>query len=282
MTAAPRTLRHIAAATLLLAATAGVHAVTAESPTTRSKGVDTPTVKGAGRQFWQISDYTTVQLLPREPGGADNQHPWTVDPDVLKRQLESVQVVRGGSAKTLFGSGEVDTLLPTLVEVFAKARPDQDIAVVSAGRHDDNTFLGVTAVTARLFVADGRLNLIVRDAREDFYDKARGRGTAPSFTVGSRTTAGSADLRSASGRNTRPDWLVLSTEPVAAPPAMAAPAAPAAPVAASPAPAAPVAPAAAPSNDPEKRLEVLKRLYDKGLITSDEYQKKRQEILQGL
>ena len=34
--------------------------------------------------------------------------------------------------------------------------------------------------------------------------------------------------------------------------------------------------------DPEKRLELLKRLYDKGLITSDEYQKKRQEILQGL
>ena len=49
------------------------------------------------------------------------------------------------------------------------------------------------------------------------------------------------------------------------------------------APVAPVAPAApAAGNDAEKRLELLKRLYDKGLITSDEYQKKRQEILQGL
>jgi hypothetical protein len=47
-----------------------------------------------------------------------------------------------------------------------------------------------------------------------------------------------------------------------------------------PAPAAPVAPAA--PTDPEQRLMMLKRLYDKGLITKPEYDKKRAEILKAL
>jgi hypothetical protein len=43
----------------------------------------------------------------------------------------------------------------------------------------------------------------------------------------------------------------------------------------------PPAPAAAPA-DPAERLRRLKDLRDKGLITADEYEKKRQEILKGL
>ena len=289
MTPAPHSLRTLAGATLLLAAMAGAHAATADSPTTRSNGTDQPVAKGQGRQFWQISDYTTVQLVPRERGGADNQHPWNVDGDVLQHELDSIQVMRGKSAKPLFGSGEVEAVVATLVEAFGKARPDQDIALVSTARHDDNSFLSISAVTARLFFVDGHLNVIVRDPRQDFYDTARGTGMAPHFTVGSRTAPSSAQLMTANGSNARPDWVVLSPTPVAAP-AMAGMPAPAAPMAmpqmAMPmggSPATPPAPMAAPAgNDPEKRLELLKRLYDKGLITSDEYQKKRQEILQGL
>jgi hypothetical protein len=37
---------------------------------------------------------------------------------------------------------------------------------------------------------------------------------------------------------------------------------------------------AAGADDIERRLETLKRLRDKGLISEDDYQKKRQEILQ--
>ena len=77
--------------------------------------------------------------------------------------------------------------MPALVEALANARPDQDLALVSSARHEDNTFYGITAVTARLFVVDGHLNLIVHDARADFYDTARGSGMAPHFTIGSRT-----------------------------------------------------------------------------------------------
>ena len=43
---------------------------------------------------------------------------------------------------------------------------------------------------------------------------------------------------------------------------------------------APVAPATSP--DAEQRLLTLKRLYDKGLITKSEYEKKRAEIIKEL
>jgi hypothetical protein len=53
-----------------------------------------------------------------------------------------------------------------------------------------------------------------------------------------------------------------------------------------PVPPAPPAPAAAPAapagGDAEQRLITIKRLYDKGLLTKSEYEKKRQEIIKGL
>ncbi|MBW8760462.1 MAG: SHOCT domain-containing protein [Burkholderiales bacterium] len=276
----------------------------ADSSTGRS--VTESPVRGAtGRQLWRLSDYTTIELVAREAGAADNQHPYLAEPNTLHAWLQQIQVVRGGAAKPLFAIDELNNILPSLVEALAHARPDQDVAVVSAARHEDNTFFSISAVTARLFAVDGHLNIIVHDSRFDFYDTARGSGMAPHFTVGSRTVEGSAPIQSASATNKRFDWLVLGTAaPAPAAPMAPAPVAPAAPAAspapvppvAPPAPAAPAAapvpqaapaPAAAPpappaEQDAEQRLTKLKRLYDKGLITKSEYDKKRAEIIKGL
>jgi hypothetical protein len=278
-------------------------ALAAESPTTVSS--TQPVVRGAtGRQLWRISDYTTIELVAREPGSPDNQQPWTVEANTLHALLQQVQVVRGGAAKPLFAIDELNNIVPAITDALAHARPDQDIALVSSARHEDNTFYSITAVTGRLFVVDGRLNLIVHDARVDFYDAARGSGMAPHFTVGSRTAAGESPVQSPSATNKRADWLVLASvsAPPPAPaapvfmappaavappaPAVAAPVAPAAPVAVPAPPAAP-APVAAPPvpavpQDAEQRLLTAKRLYDKGLITKSEYEKKRAEIIKGL
>jgi hypothetical protein len=271
-----------------LAAPAGA----AESPTGVS--ATAPVVRGAtGRQLWRISDYTTVELVAREPGAPDNQHPWTVEANTLHALLQQVQVMRGGTAKPLFAIDELNNIVPAITAALANARPDQDIALVSAARHEDNTFYSITAVTARLFVLDGHLNLIVHDPRVDFYDAARGSGMAPHFTVGSRTSEGTTPVQSPSATNRRADWLVLGTvsAPLAPGPAMAAPMAPAAPMPAPamapPAPVAPPAPMAAPvapaaPPDAEQRLLTIKRLYEKGLITKSEYEKKRAEIIKGL
>jgi hypothetical protein len=288
---------------LLLGALAAP-AFAAESPTAVSG--TSPVVRGAtGRQLWRISDYTTIELVAREAGAPENQHPWTIEPNTLHALLQQVQVIRGGAAKPLFAIDELNNIVPALTEALAHARADQDIALVSSARHEDNTFYSITAVTARLFVVDGRLNLIVHDPRVDFYDTTRGSGMAPRFTVGSRSEQGSAPVQSPSATNKRADWLVLSaasaplagaaaaapTAVVAPPvpaPAVAPPMAAPAPVAPAvvPVPAAPPAPATATPapapGDAEQRLITIKRLYDKGLLTKSEYEKKRQEIIKGL
>ncbi len=285
----------------LLLGTLGTPAFAAESPTAVSSTA--PVVRGTtGRQLWRISDYTTVELVAREAGAPDNQHPMAIEPNTLHAWLQQVQLLRGGAAKPLFAIDELRSIVPALAEALANARPDQDIALVSSARHEDNTFYSISAVTARLFAADGHLNLIVHDARNDFYDATRGSGMAPHFTVGSRTAAGAAQIQSANATNKRADWLVLDTVQAApaapvAPvvPAVVAPVAPVAPAAVAPAPLAPaapavvapvapaaVAPAAPAATDAETRLTQLKRLYDKGLITKSEYDKKRAEVIKGL
>ena len=284
----------------LAASTAPVLA--AESPTAVSNTA--PVVKGTtGRQLWRISDYTTVELVAREPGAPDNEHPFVLEPNTLHAWLQQVQLLRNGAAKPLFAIDELHSIVPALTDALANARADQDVALVSSARHEDNTFYSITAVTARLFAVDGHLNLIVHDARNDFYDAARGSGMAPHFTVGSRTAPGAAQIQSPAATTKRADWLVLDTVQPAAPaaptpPPVAAPAAPAAPVvvpAAPPGPLAPAAPVAPPApvvapvppappaaSDAEQRLLNIKRLYDKGLITKPEYEKKRAEIIKSL
>jgi len=265
---------------LCCAVSTGAQAQTAESPAAVSSVARVE--KGVGRQLWRISDYSTVELVARERGASDNQHPWQVEPATLQALLEQVQVIRAGGGKPLLGKEELSQVLAALTEALGHARPDQDVALVSSARHEDNTFYSVTAVTARLFVAEGHLNMIVHDARYDFYDTARGTGVAPHFTIGSRSASGTSTLQSVSATNKRADWLVFANAPMAAaapaPLPMATPTY--APVGSSAAAVTPVAPAPVP--DAEQRLTVLKRLFDKGLITQAEYEKKRQEILQGL
>ena len=295
----------------VLLAPLAAEAFQADSSTGRS-ATAAPMRGVTGRQLWRLSDYTTIELVAREAGAPDNQHPYAVEANALHAWLQQIQVLRAGAAKPLFAIDELNNILPSLIEALNHVRPDQDIALVSAARHEDNSFFSISAVTARLFVVDGHLNIIVHDPRFDFYDTARGSGMAPHFTVGSRTAEGSAPIQSPSATNKRFDWLVLGTAapavaapaavapvapapavapaaPVAPPAAMASPApvAPAAPVAPVVAPVAPALPAAIPpappaEQDAEQRLTRLKRLYEKGLITKSEYDKKRAEIIKGL
>src|SRR5207237_7044490 len=122
-----------------------------------------------------------------------------------------------------------------------------------------------------------------------FHEKYRGAHAAPQFKFGSRKTAGDASLQSAGATNRRADWLAIplrvaatAAAPPAATPVPAALGAPSS--AAAPATTATTAPPrkaldAAAADDIERRLEILKRLREKGLITEDEYQQKRRQIL---
>lgn len=240
---------------------------------------------GPGQRVWAIHEFTTLALVPREAGSALNRQPVQLPPEALRQQLAGVQFVGRGGAQPLFAADELAELVVPLAQALERAGPGDDVLLLSSSRRESGVLVGPTAITARLFVQGEpgqgeKLQLIVHDARLEFYDQYRGTNIAPRFVFGSRSSAGTAALRSAGASNTRADWLAL--------PLQAAAVAPAVPAAMTPAPLA--APVAAPSprkpldaagaEEIERRLETLKRLREKNLISEEEYQLKRRDILQ--
>lgn len=240
------------------------------------------------QRIWSLHEFTRIELAPREAGAEPNQHPAALQADALRQQLAQIQSVGRNGAQPLFAPDELGELVLPLTQALGRAGPGDDVLLLSSARRAGEMLMSPTAVTVRLFVQGGKLQFIVRDTRLEFYDTYRGTNVAPRFSFGSRKAASGATVQSAAATNLRPDWLAIA--PQGAAPANPAPAAAALAPAAAPAPApagtaATPAPArkaldAAAAEDIERRLETLKRLRDKGLISEEEYQQKRKEILQ--
>jgi len=240
------------------------------------------------QRVWSLHEFTRIELVPREAGAEPNQHPATLQVDALRQQLAQIQSVGRNGAQPLFGTDELGELVGPLTQALGRAGPGDDVVLLSSARRAGDMLMSPTAVTARLFVQGGKLQFIVRDARLEFYDTYRGTNVAPRFSYGSRKAAGGVTLQSAAATNLRPDWLAIAPQGAVA--ANAAPAPAPAALAPAPAPAttgSATAPAparkaldAAGAEDIERRLETLKRLRDRGLISEEEYQQKRKEILQ--
>ncbi len=242
-----------------------------------------------GRRDWQVREFTEVRLAAREPGSTPNQHPQQFNTENLRRLLSQVRIAEGSASEPLFASDELGELIEPLVQAFENAGPDDDVLLLSTARRGGGALLQPYAITARLFVQAGKLQLLVHDARYDFMNLYIGSRKPPVFTYGSRTQTGTAAMRSDAAAPVRPDWLAMSITGASAAGAALVPAAapgavPTAMPAASPAPmpVAPVQGAAAAAGDVEQRLTVLKRLREKGLITEEEYVQKRKEILSQL
>lgn len=274
-------------ATVAEAGAAQVQPASISSPSTTSK-------TAARQRVWPLHDFTRIELVPREAGANPNQQPLQVAPETLRRLLAQIQFVGRNGPEPLFAEDELTELAPPLAQALSRAGPGDDVLLLSASRRDAGFLASPTAITARLFVQEGRLQFIAHDARFEFYDTYRGTYVAPRFSFGSRTSAGRVALQNTDAASRRPDWLAISLEtatatatPTQNPTSTAAPGDVRRPAAATSPSALPAA--ASPSRTPldaagadeiERRLETLKRLRDKGLITEDEYQQKRSEILQ--
>jgi hypothetical protein len=245
-----------------------------------AQGQAPATSANAKQRIWQIHEFTRIELTTREAGAEPNQHPATVSPEALRQQLAQVQFTGRNGAQALFSADEAGELAGPLAQALGRAGPGDDVLLLSSARREGDIFVSPMAITARLFVQAGKLQFIVHDARFEFYDVYRGTQTPPLFHFGSRSTAGAVSVQSAGATNPRADWLAIPLQATPAPsgqPAAALPATVVAPPPAAPARKALDAPAA---DDIERRLETLKRLREKNLITEDEYQQKRKEILQ--
>jgi len=237
----------------------------------------------ATRQLWEFSPLSWIKRKPAEPGAPANAQPVRVQAAILARALGTVQVVAELSEEALFGEAEAVTLSKALAEALSLAGPGEDLEVLSTSKRNAG-FLGESlAVTARMFVQDGRLNVIVHDTRLDFLDRYYAEFKMPEFRFGSRAAASAARLRAAGGEARRPDWVVLPLVGAAEAVPVAAPVAAVPVVATVPVKAPVVVPPApvqaAPEQSLETRLRDLKRRRDQKLITEAEYAKAKQDLL---
>ncbi|WP_198414918.1 SHOCT domain-containing protein [Piscinibacter terrae] len=246
------------------------------------------------QRSWKLAQFTTVKLVEdKESSTANNRHPAQVDASTLKSQLAGIQVSTRDGMEPLFADDELTELVPVLSRALSLAKPVDDVLLVTNARRG-SAMSAPKAVTARLFVTADGLNVVVRDTRFSFMGDYINTRIEPKFEYGSRVQAGPASLKVSTGASKRGDWVVVPVVTVStasastvATPAQPARAATAATVSTPSQPAQPAVPAtpgspAAIGDEIEQRLITLKRLRDKNLITEEEYQQKRREVLQKL
>jgi hypothetical protein len=231
------------------------------------------------RTTWESGPYTWVKLQRQEAGAEPNQHPCPLTAGAVTALLAEVQLLDQGRTEPLFAAKELAGLQDSLVAALGQAGPGEDLVLFSTQRVEPGFLAHQLTTTARIFCQGGRLNLIVGDARVDYVSRIPLYSAAPPPEQGSRKRTGSVRLASAAGQSLRADWLALplpasgAAIPVPTPATLPA-------TGAAPAPAA--TPAAGPAPNAAERLRTLRQLRDQDLISEQEYQQKRQEILNGL
>lgn len=263
---APRRLRQAcAAAALCLSMGAGPAAFAAAGPMDFVL-LGQPKVAGQATQVsWRMGEYSALRLVEAEPGAGLNEQPQQLLAERLQGALASITIGDGNEA--LFTRDEAELLAATLQPVLKAAQPGQDVLLMSTERRGRGLLSPQLTVTARLFVRDGQLHLLVHDERADVVGAYRQTRMTPALAFGSRGQGSPARLRADGRAGPRDDWLswpLAALQPGAAP---------------GPARAAPPPSAEAGGRSTEERLRLLRHLHEQGLISDDDYSQKRRQIL---
>lgn len=231
------------------------------------------------RYLWQSSDqFVSLEHQDSASTGPvqPNDHPIELPLDRIAAMLASIDIhaTDNGKPEPLFTRSGVEVLAPQLQQGLRQASSKEDVTFAVIGLHDALYGLGRSpkVTTGRVFYKEGRLNIIVGLAQQEVRERDD-RRLVP-FTPGVRQKASEGEWQllphpGQKGYNlVRKDWVTLSDEWLA-------------PVAELNAPAQP-GKATNDSRTPAERLTTLKDLRDKGLISEEEYQRKRAQILDGL
>ncbi|MBA2408792.1 MAG: SHOCT domain-containing protein [Gammaproteobacteria bacterium] len=212
---------------------------------------------------------------------APNDHPLDISASQIRVWLRGLEVrpEEGGEPISLVPTEQLSELSATLAQALGDASPDEDV-VFHVFRTAGSWFGSERRVTtARVFYRDDSLNLIFGEL-DDFYSEQIDRDLHPlkpgfrgTDTDVSGEVIASPQIAFVDGRA---DWIRLDRSAIAA--------APVAPRRLAPAPVI-AAPAASPlPKDPrwsqlEERLLILDGLRSKGLITEEDYEIKKRELL---
>ncbi|MFH0730942.1 MAG: SHOCT domain-containing protein [Pseudomonadota bacterium] len=217
--------------------------------------------------------------------GNRNSHPITLEADQLSAALSRVRARSGdtGEVIDLFPEKNREESAVQLVKELRGIDPDQELHLVSF-RKVGAFFSGQrNASAARVFMENGRLNLIFGQIDlffSEFRDPDR-----PVPPMGSRKQAVSLKgsiipaegVTFVDGRN---DWVALDMVPSAPSPPAVVPAAKGA--GQEPGGKSPMDAVRPKEKSIEEKLQILKNLKDKDLITEQEYVDKKREIIDSL
>ena len=211
-------------------------------------------VSAGTRRLWDFAPYSSLRRSPAEQGAPPNSQPLQVAPEALARLLGAVRFREEGRDLPLFAPEELPALTVALSEALALAQPGEDLDLLSHFKRDGTFLAHARAVTGKLFVQGGQLNLLVKEPRLDYLILLNLETRLPTVAYGSRTTPGAATLKAPGAEVRRADWLVL---PLAAPE--------------------PGSPGTS-AGTVEDRLRELKRFHDSGLITDSDYARQKEEV----
>jgi hypothetical protein len=219
-----------------------------------------------------------------EPGNR-NSHPITVEADQLSAALSRVRASSGetGEIMDLFPEKNREESGVLLAKELRRIDPNQELHLISF-RQVGAFFSGHrNASAARVFMENGRLNLIFGQI-DLFYSEFRDPDK-PVPPMGSRKRVASLKgsiiaaegITFVDGRN---DWVALDLAPSAPPPPALVPAAKR--TGQEPDEKSPMAATNPRERSIEEKLQILKDLREKDLITEQEYADKKREIIDSL
>jgi len=143
---------------------------TADEPLTETEllqGQEGSTMWEAGLQY--------VKLVNHDSGSVANEHPAGLTSDQMRTVLSSLTVVDEGVFSSdevpLFSRSELQILSTAIAAGLAQASPSEDVAFVSIGSHDGAIAKERKTNTGRVFVSDGRLNIIFGLVHQLYKDK---------------------------------------------------------------------------------------------------------------
>jgi hypothetical protein len=97
------------------------------------------------QRSWDLRQFTTIQLVPIERGAPPNQHPVSLDAELLRQQLVQMQTPVDGTAQPLFGADEAGELAGPLAQALKSAGPGDDVQLLSTSRRGENVLVSRVA-----------------------------------------------------------------------------------------------------------------------------------------
>lgn len=246
--------------------------------------------------LWSANDQW-VKLEPQDDAAAPpNDHPTQLANDAINTALAALRiriVDENTSAETqraVFTTEELRNLAPRIASALAQAGPQQDVTFSTIGSYPRSAGglvkdPGVNA--GRVFYDDGKLNVIFGELQsgyrkryvygqrtEDFTPREQGSRSKAADSEWTLAARPGVELHS-NADGVRKDWVEIDSAAVASGAATVSQA----PAATPP----PATTAATKSNaDIEQRLQTLKELRDKNLISEEAYRAKMQQLLSEL